>query len=149
MEQYLQSLEDRYKPNPYHNSTHAADVVQTAGVLMRAVGATLPGGRLPALERFAIVLAAATHDLAHPGVNNDFLVRTRAQEAMVYNDRSVNENMHASEAFMLAMRPGSDIFDGFSVEEYKQVILHPRYPLFVLCHCLSVPIALPLHVCSQ
>jgi hypothetical protein len=27
------------------------------------------------------------HDLAHPGVNNAFLVRTRAPTAVTYNDR--------------------------------------------------------------
>jgi hypothetical protein len=197
-----------YKPNPYHNNTHAADVTQTAGVIMCSLDArlrygssdgsassssscyssccgnlgagpmgsklanafaccTLPhakaaatpaaaaaqappsaaagnpaqppqqlaaagstgGGGLSKLERFAVILASAVHDLGHPGVNNAFLVRSRDQQALTYNDRSVNENMHASLAFRLAAEePGLNLFAAFSEAEYDQVRGRPRLP---------------------
>lgn len=83
---YLNSIEKLYHANPYHNNIHAADVTQTAAVIMRALSQQLPGGLSP-LERLSIILAAAVHDLAHPGVNNDFLIKTRDKQALVYNDR--------------------------------------------------------------
>lgn len=135
VEKYLAAVESVYKANPYHNNTHAADVTQTAGVIMRALDQHLrtppatagncssstrtcgccfncnssssasaagasssstvgaagsspsssvnnnssstgsSGGGLSKLERFAIIIASAVHDLGHPGVNNLFLVR--------------------------------------------------------------------------
>ena len=49
----------------------------------------------------ALYLAAAMHDHAHPGVNNTFLVTTRDPLAVLYNDRSVLENHHASSAIKI------------------------------------------------
>jgi hypothetical protein len=40
-------------------------------------------------------------DYGHRGVSNEFLVATRDPIAIRYNDRSPNENMHASEIFRL------------------------------------------------
>jgi hypothetical protein len=41
---------------------------------------------------------------------------------VTYNDRSVNENMHASLAFQYALQdPGLNIFANFSTEEYELV----------------------------
>lgn len=99
---YLNACETTYRAaNPYHNNTHAADVTQTAAVLLRAFcgAAERP---VPKSERFCVLLASAVHDLGHPGVNNDFLVRTRHRLAGLYNDRSVNENYHCATAFHLA-----------------------------------------------
>jgi hypothetical protein len=118
---FLVALEQHYRPNPYHNSTHAADVTQAAACILQSVRQSLPGG-LTQLELFSVIVAAAVHDLAHPGVNNDFLVNSRAAAALTYNDRSVNENFHVSTAFSLAYSwPGANIFGGLSREEEKQV----------------------------
>lgn len=76
-------------------------------------------GRLSRLERLAVLLAASVHDLAHPGVSNSFLVESRSHWALVYNDISVNENMHASRAMVLAEEVG--LFRLFSRAEYRQV----------------------------
>ena len=55
---------------PYHNSTHAADVLQALCFL-------LSKGKLherfEPLEIAAAIIAAVVHDVAHPGVNNAFL----------------------------------------------------------------------------
>ena len=79
------------------------------------------GPGLSRMERFCALFAAAIHDLGHPGLNNDFLVRSRDAQAVVYNDRSVNENMHCARAFQLALAaPGCDVFARFSDEEYAR-----------------------------
>lgn len=45
------------------------------------------------------MLAAIIHDVSHPGVTNDFRVAEGDGDALTYNDRSVNENLHASLGF--------------------------------------------------
>lgn len=60
----LQVLEAGYNRNPYHNATHAADVTQNVGVMLAADD--LPC-RLSELEVLAMLLAAAVHDVKHPG----------------------------------------------------------------------------------
>jgi 3'5'-cyclic nucleotide phosphodiesterase len=60
----LQVLEAGYNRNPYHNATHAADVTQNVGVMLAADD--LPS-RLSKLEVLAMLLAAAVHDVHHPG----------------------------------------------------------------------------------
>ena len=51
------------------------------------------------LYKFAAVLAAAVHDYAHPGLSNPFLIATRAETAVLYNDQSVLEMYHVSGAW--------------------------------------------------
>ena len=55
---------------------------------------------------FAALFSALGHDVAHPGRNNAFLVKTQSVLALRYNDVHVLENMHASTLFqILQVRP--------------------------------------------
>ena len=51
------------------------------------------------LEMFAALVAAAVHDVDHPGVTNQFLIETGDDLALLYNDNSVLENHHLAVAF--------------------------------------------------
>lgn len=62
-----QRLEAGYRGNPYHNGTHAADVVQGLGALL--LGDSSFREALSALELLALVIAAAAHDVGHPGAS--------------------------------------------------------------------------------
>ena len=50
-------------------------------------------------DLFCAFIAAVIHDFMHPGTNNMYSVRTYDEHAIVYNDNSVLENYHLSEAF--------------------------------------------------
>ena len=45
------------------------------------------------------ILAAACHDVDHPGVNNIYLIESRDKLAIRYNDISVLENHHVAITF--------------------------------------------------
>ncbi|GAX72650.1 hypothetical protein CEUSTIGMA_g106.t1 [Chlamydomonas eustigma] len=119
VENYLYLVEREYVPNSYHNNIHAADVTQSAAIIMNSVKLHLD--EIPKMEIFCIIMAAAVHDLGHLGVNNDFLINSKHPRATTYNDKSVNENYHISRAFEIARTtPSCDIFESFTFEEQKK-----------------------------
>ena len=62
--------------------------------------------------------AAALHDFEHPGVNNDFLIKTRNVLAILYNDASPNENHHVAGAYSLLMSdPGYNYSEKLAIED--------------------------------
>jgi hypothetical protein len=60
-------------------------------------------------------------DFQHPGTNNAFHVATRSELALLYNDQSVLENMHCSEAFRVLRRADCAIDKGMPPEQWKKV----------------------------
>jgi 3'5'-cyclic nucleotide phosphodiesterase len=106
--EFLAAVEGHYTPQHYHNSTHAADVVQALGSMMAA---DQWAAALEDWERLAIIIGAAVHDLGHPGVNNDFHVRTNSEAAQAYSRLgSINENNHAALASNLLDLCSNDFF---------------------------------------
>ncbi|XP_030331083.1 cAMP-specific 3',5'-cyclic phosphodiesterase 4A isoform X5 [Strigops habroptila] len=106
------TLEAHYRPHvAYHNSLHAADVVQSTHVLLAtpALDAVFTD-----LEILAALFAAAIHDVDHPGVSNQFLINTNSELALLYNDESVLENHHLAVGFKLLQEENCDIFQSLS-----------------------------------
>ncbi|XP_035386764.1 calcium/calmodulin-dependent 3',5'-cyclic nucleotide phosphodiesterase 1A isoform X1 [Electrophorus electricus] len=97
---FVEALEVGYgkHKNPYHNLIHAADVTQTVHYLLLKTGMV---HWLTELEIFAMIFAAAVHDYEHTGTTNNFHIQTRSDTAILYNDRSVQENHHVSAAYRL------------------------------------------------
>ncbi|XP_039369998.1 cAMP-specific 3',5'-cyclic phosphodiesterase 4A isoform X3 [Mauremys reevesii] len=105
---YVLTLEEHYHGDvAYHNSLHAADVVQSTHVLLAtpALDAVFTD-----LEILAALFAAAIHDVDHPGVSNQFLINTNSELALMYNDESVLENHHLAVGFKLLQEENCDIF---------------------------------------
>jgi len=119
-ERFFVAVEATYRgDNSYHNSVHAADVAQAAMIILKAGQNSVAFSKL---EVFSLICAAAVHDLGHPGYTNDFLINTAHPNAIVYNDRSVNENFHVSSAFrIVSQSEETNIFSGLSRAEYVQV----------------------------
>ena len=96
LDAFLKRIESGYMPNPYHNKTHAADVLQTMHHML------LHGGileHLTDIEVFSALIAAIIHDHEHPGLNQNFLVSTGASHAITYNDQTVLEMHHVCSVY--------------------------------------------------
>ncbi|XP_078494296.1 uncharacterized protein LOC100175157 isoform X1 [Ciona intestinalis] len=77
---------------------------------------------IPALELMSLYLAAAMHDYDHPGRTNAFLVETRHPLAILYNDRSVLENHHASSSWgLLYSDPRFNFLKNLDTAEWKRL----------------------------
>jgi hypothetical protein len=98
----------------YHSALHAADVMQTMNFFL--VIAEL-GAHVSELLQMSALVAAAIHDLGHPGVNNSFLVHSTDRYAIRYNDNSPLENMHAATAFEIMKDPDFNILSGLSKKD--------------------------------
>lgn len=77
---------------PYHSNAHAADCANSFEVMLSSSGQELHPLRLA-----SCYLAALGHDVGHPGYNNAYMMNSRHELAVTYNDRSVLENFHAAE----------------------------------------------------
>ncbi|XP_028167540.1 high affinity cAMP-specific and IBMX-insensitive 3',5'-cyclic phosphodiesterase 8 isoform X3 [Ostrinia furnacalis] len=115
---WLTVVETNYHAvNTYHNSTHAADVLQ-------AVAYFLEKDRLKSvfepLEAAAALISAAAHDIDHPGTSSAFLCNSRHPLAVLYNDVSVLESHHAALTFKLTLNDDRvNIFKNLDRDTYK------------------------------
>ncbi|KAH0622324.1 hypothetical protein JD844_024522 [Phrynosoma platyrhinos] len=83
--------EDYHSQNPYHNAVHAADVTQAMHCYLKEPKLA---NFLTPLDIMLGLLAAAAHDVDHPGVNQPFLIKTKHHLASLYQNVSVLENHH-------------------------------------------------------
>uniref|UniRef100_A0A4W6DSC5 Phosphodiesterase n=1 Tax=Lates calcarifer TaxID=8187 RepID=A0A4W6DSC5_LATCA len=95
--------EDYHSDNPYHNAVHAADVTQAMYCYLRE---PMLAKSLTSYDILLGLVAAATHDLGHPGVNQPFLIKTDHYLATLYRNTSVLENHHWKSAVGLLRETG-------------------------------------------
>ena len=80
---------------------HAASVLHMSHMLVHCPGGLRDARIIGDVMELSLYLAAACHDYEHPGLNNDFLVKSHHTWAMCHNDKSPLENHHASAALMV------------------------------------------------
>jgi len=118
---FLRTVEADYLLNPYHNNTHAADVVQTLNTMLQLGGKNFASSPL---DIFSILVAAVIHDVKHPGLNNNFQINSRSALAVQYNDVSVLENYSITWLFSKLLGQTRDftvdIFSGLSNEQFSK-----------------------------
>ncbi|XP_056019669.1 high affinity cAMP-specific 3',5'-cyclic phosphodiesterase 7A-like isoform X3 [Ostrea edulis] len=102
--------------NPYHNSVHAADVTQAMHCYLQEVKLK---DWIPKFEVMTSLLAAMTHDLDHPGVNQTFLIKTGNHLANLYQNTSVLENHHWRCAVGVFYETG--VFSHFDQDSWNQI----------------------------
>jgi len=122
LKNFLMGIQAGYRPkNPYHNQLHGADVLQATYWLLCNGGRVMERYELEREDLLSAFIAALIHDFEHPGINNQFCIRTGAPVAITYNDKSVLENHHISAAFRILQRDDCNIFEGVTEEKYRQV----------------------------
>ena len=79
------------------------------------------GANFTPLELLGLYCSAAMHDYEHPGRNNQFLVSINSPLALLYNDRSVLENHHASASWkLLKSQSRFDFLSNLDSVEWKR-----------------------------
>lgn len=112
------------QPDPLKQSGLATGLGSAAAALSTATAATdrsSPRNLFEARDLLAIFVAAFCHDMNHNGRTNDFHISYRTSIAMLYNDQSVLENMHAAACFDTMRRPGHNILERMDASEYRHV----------------------------
>ncbi|KAJ3174458.1 High affinity cAMP-specific 3',5'-cyclic phosphodiesterase 7A [Geranomyces variabilis] len=115
---WLLLMEAEYHPHPYHNATHAADVLHGLNYLLLE---DPTGMYYTPLEMLALVLSAIGHDIDHPGYNNAFLVKSHHPWAILYCDTSVLELHHCAHLFNKTLNSPWNIFADLGADEYDEV----------------------------
>nr|KAF6283529.1 phosphodiesterase 8A [Pipistrellus kuhlii] len=115
---WLQTIEAHYhSSNPYHNSTHAADVLQATAYFLRQERVKRT---LDSVDKAAALIAAAVHDVDHPGRTSPFLCNAGSELAVLYNDVAVLESHHAALTFQLTLRDDKiNIFKNLERSDYR------------------------------
>ncbi|XP_070159493.1 high affinity cAMP-specific and IBMX-insensitive 3',5'-cyclic phosphodiesterase 8 isoform X2 [Polyergus mexicanus] len=120
LQNWLAIIEHNYNSdNSYHNSTHAADVLQATARFMQSERLK---EILEPLDEVAALIAAAAHDIDHPGRSSQFLCNANNRLAILYNDLSVLESHHAALTFKLSLSDDNvNIFKNLDQDVYKQL----------------------------
>ncbi|XP_072746973.1 high affinity cAMP-specific and IBMX-insensitive 3',5'-cyclic phosphodiesterase 8 isoform X3 [Anoplolepis gracilipes] len=118
LQNWLAIIEHNYNAeNSYHNSTHAADVLQATARFMQSKRLK---EILEPLDEVAVLIAAAAHDIDHPGRSSQFLCNANNRLAILYNDLSVLESHHAALTFKLSLSDDDvNIFKNVEQDAYK------------------------------
>ena len=89
----IETIAINYQENPFHNFYHGFSVFQILYVIsernQRFFHFLNPN------EERLLLLSGLGHDLNHPGVNNVFMINTKHEVAVRYNNQAVLENYHA------------------------------------------------------
>lgn len=108
---FIHDITDSYNPLPYHNSLHAADVTQTTFYFL-STGHLIDALALNQIGVASILIAAAVHDVNHPGLNGKFLITTHSPLAIEYSDHSPLEMMHLATTFKLWREEKNNFTEG-------------------------------------
>jgi cAMP-specific phosphodiesterase 4/high affinity cAMP-specific and IBMX-insensitive 3',5'-cyclic phosphodiesterase 8 len=91
----MRAIESGYRVNPYHNSVHAACVLQHTHMFLNSMGI------VNAYVRVVAYMAAIIHDYDHIGLTNAYLVNAGHTLAITHNDTSPMENHSLHSVFRL------------------------------------------------
>jgi hypothetical protein len=112
--------------NPYHSWVHATDVTHSVFWFLTS-GQVRQQCKLSPTDVFAVVMAAAIHDVDHPALNNKFHSVTNDRLALLYNDKAVLENHHLAFTYTLLQDSKYDFLQGVSKSrraDMRECVIH-------------------------
>ena len=119
---WLSTIESHYRvSNTYHNSTHAADVLQAAAYFCRS---HCMEKCLDPTDFLALLIASICHDIDHPGRTNAFLCNVGHDLAVLYNDSAVLESHHSAHTFKVTCHTDQkniNIFQNLDADTFKSI----------------------------
>lgn len=89
---FIIEVDSGYLDNPYHSFLHAVDVLYMMHYILIDLNTAHILG-LDKMEITSLLIAALTHDILHPGLNNLYQVNAKTDIARKYNNKSVLENL--------------------------------------------------------
>lgn len=113
---FLNELDSRYLKLPYHNSFHAADVLNSMVCLLQLPSSIMMS--FNPLEKLTALVAAAAHDVGHNGRTNRFHNTMSTSLALLYSDQSCLENMHCAITFILLQSAGTSFLQDLHSEQW-------------------------------
>ncbi|KNC98647.1 uncharacterized protein SPPG_06328 [Spizellomyces punctatus DAOM BR117] len=87
---FVVDVANGYQDNPYHSFLHAADVTYMVYWILADLALAEELG-FTSVEFVALLIAALTHDVLHPGLNNLYHINARTELAQRFNFKSVLE----------------------------------------------------------
>ena len=121
LDNFLNTISKSYKKTTlYHNALHGSDVTQTICIFFlysnieKKINTNI-------LDILSIVISALGHDLGHPGYNNLYLINSKNELAIRYNDISVLENFHSSFLWSILNNNETNIFDHLEKGDYSNL----------------------------
>ena len=103
---FIHSVYSGYNPtNKYHNYYHAVDIMHVIYTYLHNTTIIHSTG-MTKLDLLILLTSALCHDIGHTGTTNAYLCQSAHEYALIYNDISVLENLHASRAWKLLTAHG-------------------------------------------
>lgn len=120
LESFCNTIKNGYKEtSPYHNQIHGVDVAHSLYTYMIFSNDFETKFKFEKIDILSLMIAAVCHDIGHPGFNNGFHINSLSSYAVQYNDKSVLENYHASEATRILLIPENNILDNMDKDNFK------------------------------
>lgn len=121
---FIYTISSTYNDVPYHNWTHACDVMQYIFYLSTN---SHFDQRLTSMELYAMLIAAICHDANHRGFNNVFNVKVETPGlGLLFKDKSLMEMHHIETSIPIMEQNDINLFHSFDFADTKKV-----YNLFI------------------
>jgi 3'5'-cyclic nucleotide phosphodiesterase len=114
LKNFIAEAQRNYKRVPYHNFTHAFNIVHMCYILLRT---TRLRTFLEDIDVLALMVGALGHDLDHSGMNNLYYSKTKHALSQAVSDSSILENYHAYMLFFLLGKEENQILANLTTPE--------------------------------